>query len=138
MISRMKRRLAVRVVAMVAAMAAALTAAAIARPALANIADCAGWNGLCMWVDSDYGGDIYRLNSDTANLGWFNDKLTSYLSQNQSNTTWLVFADANYGGDCLFKIGPGESQHNVPRWGNDQASSVRAMTDADGNLFCQG
>jgi hypothetical protein len=136
MILKIKRRIAVRVAAVGVFLAAAAATAVVAQPASANIADCNSGGYLCMWVDTNYDGSSYLLNSDTPNLGWFNDKLSSFL--NQSDVTWLAFEHADYGGACLYQIQPHESLHNVGDFGNDRVSSIRAKTDSDWNMFCQG
>ncbi|MEV0219109.1 peptidase inhibitor family I36 protein [Streptomyces sp. NPDC050704] len=90
--------------------------------AQAAIGDCPS-NRFCLWQHSDYSGRGVPFTGRANAPAGFNDAASSVY--NNTNTTWCIFSDANYGGSHR-TIGPGGRSRDLANQGfNDVTSSAR-------------
>ena len=75
------------------------------------------------WKDSDQRGYTWQIRDrlpNVANTGSKQDEISSYAKYGSCNAT--AYQHVNYGGWGLTLY---EGRHNVPRWANDQISSIK-------------
>jgi hypothetical protein len=115
-----KRKIVVTLTA-VCLMAALLAA----RPQAASSAPVCDPGLLCLYEDRDGGGRPYyiRVGEEHRNLGWFNDKMSSW--QNNTDFAYCWYFDANFGHPTRVMLPHGPTRIiNLTGDENDKASSV--------------
>ncbi|WP_128382442.1 peptidase inhibitor family I36 protein [Streptomyces cavernae] len=108
-----------------AALLATLTASAITAPT----ASAAPWdrcpeNKFCIFQDMGYEGEIAYSSHNQPNLGWFNDRTSSYW--NKTDHPIAIYMHANYGGILCYDIPAGGSDGHLDNPYNDNWSSFKA------------